>query len=119
MQKRGTILLVDNEESTPPGIATALGLLGYNIATAGDAASAVAKIAADASILGMLVEIALDGATQVADHVARFHPAVRIIFITSYPEMLLFDREVPGGRPLLRKPLDAAQVRATLSAVNR
>jgi len=115
MQNGGTVLVVDVEDATTEAAAT-LTSLGYKIATASDVVSAMAKVGADASILAMLVEITLQGATQLADHVARCHPAVRVIFITSYPEMLLLDREAPGGRLLLRKPLDADKVRAGLTA---
>jgi DNA-binding NtrC family response regulator len=94
MQNGGTILLVDSEDSATTEAAATLSALGYKIATASDAASAVATVSADASICAMLVDITLDGAMQLADHLTRRHPAVRVIFTTSYHEMLLLDREV-------------------------
>jgi DNA-binding NtrC family response regulator len=115
MQNGGTILLVDNEESATTEAIVTLTSLGYKIATASDVARAMAKVGADASILAMLVDITHPGAAQLVRHVALRHPAVRVVFTTSYPEMLLLDREVPDGRPLLRRPLDADKVRAALT----
>jgi DNA-binding NtrC family response regulator len=111
----GTILLVDNEDSAMTEAAATLSSFGYKIATASDVASALAKVGVDASILATLVDITAPGAAQLVRHVARWHPAVRVIFTTSYPEMLLLDREVPDGRPLLREPLDADKVKAALT----
>jgi DNA-binding NtrC family response regulator len=119
MQSGGTILLVDDEESATTDAAPRLSSLGYQIATASDVASALAKVGTDESMLAMLVDITLSGAGQLVRHVARRHPAVRIIFTTSYPEMLLLDREVPDDRPLLRKPLDADKVRVALTSDKR
>jgi ActR/RegA family two-component response regulator len=113
-----TILLVDDDDSATSGAAATFRSLGHKIATASDVAGALAAIGADVSIRVMLVEVTLAGATQLVDIVANRYPAVRVIFTTSYPEMLLLDREVPGGRPLLRKPFDADQVSAAFTAVD-
>jgi DNA-binding NtrC family response regulator len=115
MQNGGTILLVDNEESATTEAIVTLTSLGYKIATASDVARAMAKVGADASILATLIDITLPAAAHLVRHIARRHPAVRVIFTTSYPEMMVLDREVPDGRLLLRKPLDADKVKATLT----
>jgi CheY-like chemotaxis protein len=112
-----TILYVDDDESHRAGAVTALGSLGCKIATAGDADTALALIHGDASIAALLVCIMLTEANKLVIGAKGERPDLRVVYMTSLPEMLLLDREAPGDGLLLRLPIDPEQARAVLAGI--
>jgi CheY-like chemotaxis protein len=118
MQRRvRTILYVDGDESQRAGAVKALGPLGCNIATAGDADAALALLHGDASIAALLVCIMLAEAQKLVIGAKGHRPDLRVVYTTTLPEMLLLDREAPGDAPLLRLPIDPEQARAALAGI--
>ncbi|HUC67464.1 MAG TPA: hypothetical protein VMA53_18620 [Stellaceae bacterium] len=112
-----TILYVDDDENQRAGAVKALGPLGCAIATAGDADTALALIQGDASIAALLVCIMLTEAEKLVIGAKGHRPELRVVYLTSLPEMMLLDREAPGDGLLLRLPIDPEQARAVLAGI--
>jgi DNA-binding NtrC family response regulator len=112
-----TILYVDDDESHRAGASKTLASLGCRIATAGDADTALALIHDDVSIAALLVCIMLTEAKRLVIAAKGERPDLRVVYITTLPEMMLLDREAPGDGPLLRLPIDPEQARAVLAGI--
>ncbi len=114
------ILLVDDDPPVARAIARMLESLGYEVTTAGDGASALARFRADPDRFdAVITDQTLPGmrGDELTTALLDVRPGVPILICTGFSERL--DDEVArelGARALLLKPLDRAQLGEALRA---
>ena len=115
MQDNGCkILIIGPDESIGEDLLSALGPFDGTVIAMATAAAALPIIRGDPAITAVLVDIMLAGAEELIKEAEQLRPGLRLLYTTTYPEMLLLDREVPSHRPLLRKPFERGRSRSML-----
>ncbi|HEX9052136.1 MAG TPA: PAS domain S-box protein [Anaeromyxobacter sp.] len=120
----GRLLLVDDDPPVARAIGRMLESLGYEVTTAGDGASALARFRAEPDRFDCVItDQTLPGmrGDELTAALLGVRPGVPILICTGFSERLDDERaRALGARALLMKPLDRAQlgeaVRAALGA---
>jgi CheY-like chemotaxis protein len=118
------VLVVEDEEPVRLVAVRALRALGYAVLEAADGAAALARSAAHAGAIDLLLtDVVMPGASgpEVARALAAARPSLRVLFMSGYTERAARSRgRLPPGASLVEKPLtlDALgrAVRAALDA---
>ncbi len=116
-----TILVVDDEEAMRAIMADFLGQLGYNILSAAEGRQAL-KMAQEYSgtIHLLLTDVKMDGMSgpELADAILQQRPAVKVIFVSGFPEgPVAPDGVLKPGTVLLQKPFTIRLLSAKLREV--
>lgn len=115
---RPNVLVVDDDDRVLDTAALVLGSLGYEAITAQSSDQAFAILETHPAIEVLLTDIVLPGSVRGSDlaRVAKeANPGIAIVYTTRYSPMMLLDSEAPCDGPLIRKPWDRDELRATLS----
>jgi signal transduction histidine kinase len=110
--KRGTALVVDDEDLVRASTADMLGELGYHVIEARSAEEALAMM--DASPFDLLVtDHLMPGLSgiELADRVRARRPAMRILVISGYADI----KGIPPELPRLTKPFKQIDLEASLA----
>jgi two-component system, sensor histidine kinase len=114
----GTVLVVDDDAQCRDGTAEAIAGWGGDVRTARDAAEALALIA-DSSVdyRVAICDIRLPGSEDgliLGERLRQERPGLGVVLISADSAPLVQARARRAGFPLLRKPVSAARLRATL-----
>jgi two-component system cell cycle sensor histidine kinase/response regulator CckA len=116
----GRILLVDDDPPVARAISRMLESLGYEVITAGDGASALARFRAEpARFDAVITDQTLPGmlGDELTTALLAVRPGVPVLICTGFSERLDDDAaRALGARALLMKPLDRAQLGEALRA---
>lgn len=102
---RPRLLVVDDEDYVRDALSRFLELRGFEVDQARDGLEAVEKCAGHVyDLVTMDLEMPNMGGREAIDRVRRLHPALPIIVLTGYAQ-LLDDRPIPGISGILAKPV--------------
>jgi CheY-like chemotaxis protein len=119
-----TILLVEDEPLVRSMLAEQLKRLGYGVVEAPNGPSALALLDErndiDLLLTDMVMPAGMNG-RQLAEAAMTLRPALRFLFMSGHTDdRLALQGRLPGGQPLLRKPVGkkvlAEALRAALAA---
>ncbi len=124
VERRATVLLVEDEEALRAMVAEAVEDLGLDVIEAEDGPAALAVLDSGASVDLLVTDIGLPGGTsglQLAEAARSSRPGISILFVTGYAEDSTFrDGHPDGVTQVLTKPFAievlAERVRALVSA---
>jgi PAS domain S-box-containing protein len=122
--RRGTVLIVDDDEDVRRWLASAVAGLGYGVVEAADGPAGLRALdGAPGDGLGgrpdlLLVDFAMPGMTgaEVVEAAQGARPGLPAILVTGYAEAEALDRLAAKGVAVLRKPFDLDDLAAVLDA---
>lgn len=114
---RGTVLLVDDEETVRSLIADTLRDHGLTVLEAADGALALRILQSSAHIDLLLTDVGLPGVTgrQLAEVSLRERPNMPVMLITGYAGPALREGALPEGAELILKPFSLPILLARVS----
>ena len=118
---KGTVLLVDDEEAVRRVNGLMLQILGFNVLTAGDGATAVRKVEEKADAIDViLLDVTMPGMDGVVayDEILRVRPDAHIVMTSGHP-ISEVERFFGGRRgfPFIQKPYTLHSLAAILKLV--
>jgi len=115
-----SVLVVDDETGVRDFAADALVELGYDVASASNAAEALRVVTSGARLDILLTDVVMPGRSgrQLADDVARVKPEVRVLYMTGYTQNAIVHNGVlDTGTHLISKPFTVQQLGLELDAL--
>ncbi|WP_395714767.1 response regulator [Reyranella sp.] len=110
-------LVVEDQQGVREFVADALGRLGFEVATVGDADAALRFIDSDEPIDLLMTDIGLPGRLdgwQLASLITKRLPATKVVFMTGYATSPANTDSIGEGRVLLMKPFTQAALETRL-----
>ncbi|MFZ0128225.1 MAG: PAS domain S-box protein [Candidatus Dormiibacterota bacterium] len=119
-----TVLVVEDEEPVLDVTSRILAQHGYHVLVARSGAEAFAVLEDHSGSIDLLLtDVVMPGITgkEIAERVSELRPAIRVLYMSGYPELVVASQGVVGqGIRLLSKPFKALElldrVRAVLDA---
>jgi PAS domain S-box-containing protein len=119
--RKGSILIVDDEEDLLDIAAEYLKDMGHKTLQALDGASALKVIREDSDIDLMVTDIVMPGGmngVELAQKARALRPLIRILYTSGFPADALAEKEMPlMDGPLLHKPYQRAEFDAAVKRV--
>ena len=119
MERRATILIVDDEATLRSVFSDMMTRLGYRCITAANAVDALQIIESNLLELDMLVtDIKMPGALDgvaLASKLREFQPDVAVLVITGYPESAAMKEAKSRGFRVLEKPFRQAELESAVA----
>ncbi len=116
-----SILIVDDERAVRDWIHTELARAGYAATTAASGKEALRLITETGLRIHLLITDVLMpsmNGKELANRICELRPSVRVLFISAYSADILTGYGIcPEGVDLLRKPFNAAALRAGISRI--
>ncbi len=107
-----TILLVEDDKSVRQFLTSVLESLGYRLVACSDGPSALAEAAHGTQIDLLITDVILPGGLhggEVAENLIRVQPAIKVLFMSGYPEYDLREKGMlRKDALLLQKPFRRA-----------
>jgi CheY-like chemotaxis protein len=106
-ERRGTILLVDDDGDVREYMTAALGRAGYAVIEAADGVAALERLRDGTPIDLLLTDIRMPGigGIELARRAAELRPGLKMLFVSGYASE--FAQGVPDPRCLIMKPIGA------------
>ncbi|WP_419899229.1 PAS domain-containing protein [Roseomonas sp. USHLN139] len=111
-----TVLVVDDNDDVAHFAASLLQGLGYATRRAGDAAAALAMVAAEPAIDAVFSDVVMPGemdGLQLAARLRQTHPRLALLLASGYSEVLA-EHDGPAAAEVLRKPYHLDELAAAL-----
>ena len=103
-----TVLIVDDEPTVRMLVSDVLSELGYTAVEATDGAGGLRVLQSDARVDLLVTDVGLPGGMngrQLADAARASRPGLKVLFITGFAEIALFDNDrIEPGMAVLTKP---------------
>lgn len=115
-----SILLVEDDNDLRSYLSEALGTLGYNVISCGDARSAKAVLASDRHVDLLLTDIVMPGQNgkQLSDDARQLRPDLRVVYMTGYSRnAVVHHGRLDPGVNLIQKPISQAELGRKIRAV--
>ncbi|MGQ4719397.1 response regulator, partial [Streptomyces anulatus] len=110
--RRGTVVIVDDEADIRMLAAEALTDAGYDFVAAEDGRSGLALLKTTPGAVRLVTDVGLPGGMngrQLADAARADRPDLKVLFVTGYAESaVLSDRDLEPGMHILTKPFELA-----------
>jgi CheY-like chemotaxis protein len=105
-QRRGTVLVVEDQDEVRLLTAATLRELGYDAIEASDAESALAVLSSHSGIDVMLTDVVMPGidGKRLAEHAVKQKPILAVVFMTGYAKSSDIDRFRFKSDQLITKP---------------
>ncbi|SDV47098.1 ATP-binding protein [Chitinasiproducens palmae] len=120
-QARGTILVVDDEETVRAVVVEALREVGYTTVEAGDAAGGLAILRSAQTLDALVSDVGLPGGMngrQLADAAREQRPGMKALLITGYAQdAVIRDGQLPADLRVLTKPFTMDALRDQVDAL--
>ncbi len=121
-----TILVVEDEDIILSLTSKVLTHYGYRILTAADSDQALSRVKEHVGPIHLLLtDVVLpgEGGKKIADAVVRFHPGLKVLYMSGYAdEAIMHHGEIGSDTPLLQKPFSpkllVQKVRWVLDRIN-
>jgi CheY-like chemotaxis protein len=111
--RKGTILLVEDEETVRRFVARSLSALGYTLLEARDGAAALELGRKQASLDLLLTDVVMPNLNggRLAESLRAAHPDLKVVFMSGYPDKVALPLGFPDRQArFLQKPFGQAQV---------
>jgi CheY-like chemotaxis protein len=118
---RGSLLVVEDEESVRTVLRTLLEEAGYDLCTAGTGTEAMERLADPSARFDLLItDVIMPGMNgrELSEWTRRNRPGTRILFLSGYTnDAILRNGILEEGLPFLQKPFSASQLRRKVKAL--
>ena len=116
MNKKNTVLVVDDDKAHRTMLSTLIGGWGYEIYEADDGATAINKVKERSYDLVLMdVRMVKMSGLEALDHIKSFNPAIPVIIMTAYSSVdTAVEAIKQGAHDYLTKPLDFDKLKITL-----
>jgi two-component system, cell cycle sensor histidine kinase and response regulator CckA len=111
-----TILVVEDAETVRKMVCAMLMQSGYNCLEAADGAEAVRLLEGSNHVQLVLTDMVMPNmsGSDLANHLSRTRPELRIVFMSGYPEEAVVRRMERAAPIFLAKPFTAAALQETI-----
>jgi len=116
-----TILLAEDEDGLRTAATRILRAVGYHVIEAENGEQALA-LAADTSIDVLVTDVMMPGVggVQLAERLRHRHPAVRVVYMSGYPQTHLTSTgHLRGGHAFVEKPFTTEELQQAVERVMR
>jgi CheY-like chemotaxis protein len=116
-ERRGTVLLVEDEATVLRFARTALELNGFRVLVASTAADALAIAASGAEISLLLTDVVMPrmSGPELATELRRARPGLAVLYMSGYPAGLVMQEQLEPTMRLISKPFRVAELVAAVT----